>query len=89
MRKGNANVHLGVVDEMPDGRRFAHIALHVPADEFADTMDELAARGVPFATNPALVTTSAPPVWAAFITDPTGNRIELTDAAPVVASSAS
>jgi catechol 2,3-dioxygenase-like lactoylglutathione lyase family enzyme len=80
LRNGAANVHLGVADETRPTRRFAHIALHVPAPDFADTMEELAAQGVEFATPPRVRDDFGTTVWAAVITDPAGNRIELTDA---------
>jgi lactoylglutathione lyase len=80
LRKGEANVHLGVVDNTLPTRRFAHIALHVPAADFAATMEDLAARGVEFASEPRSRDDFGTTVWAAVITDPAGNRIELTDA---------
>jgi catechol 2,3-dioxygenase-like lactoylglutathione lyase family enzyme len=80
LRNGAANVHLGVVAEMGPTRRGAHIALHVPAGDFARTMEELANVGVEFATPPRPRDDFGTTVWAAVVTDPAGNRIELTDA---------
>ena len=46
---GAAQVHLAVVDgKEPRTGFLPHIALHVPADAYADTMAELEARGVEF-----------------------------------------
>jgi hypothetical protein len=56
------------------------MAMHVPADARDDTMRELEARGV-VPPSTGLARTSARPC-AAFICDPAGNAIELTDVDP-------
>jgi glyoxylase I family protein len=82
LQKGVAQVHLGVVDEMSAPSGFPHIALHIPRADYADTMAALEARGVPFVMEPRSREDFGKPVWAAFIKDPAGNVIELTDVDP-------
>jgi catechol 2,3-dioxygenase-like lactoylglutathione lyase family enzyme len=80
---GAAQVHLAVVDEKAPRRGFLpHIALHVPADAYADTMAELETRGVQFVAKPRSRVDFGNTVWAAFVEDPSGNLIELTDVDP-------
>ena len=82
LQLGAAQVHLGTVAEMGERAGFPHIALHVPADAWDTTMDELTARGVPFVMGPNAREDFGRPVRAAFIQDPAGNFIELTDVDP-------
>jgi catechol 2,3-dioxygenase-like lactoylglutathione lyase family enzyme len=79
-----AQIHLSVVDEMVPRKGFApHIALHIPTDSFEETMDALRERGVPFVGEPrSRVDFGTTEIWAAFIEDPCGNLIELTDVDP-------
>jgi catechol 2,3-dioxygenase-like lactoylglutathione lyase family enzyme len=79
---GAAQVHLNVVDEMPPRKTFAHLAFHIPTDAYADTIDALRARGVKFRSGPSSRQDFGVTVWAAFIEDPSGNLIELTDVDP-------
>jgi extradiol dioxygenase family protein len=58
------------------------MAMHVPAAAWDDTMRELAARGVPFVMGPNAREDFGRLVRAAFIQDPAGNFIELTDVDP-------
>lgn len=84
LQAGSAQVHIGVVDEMPDnGKGFPHFALLVPADAYDSTMAALADRGIPFLMGPNAREDFGRPVRAAFIQDPAGNVIELTDVDPV------
>jgi catechol 2,3-dioxygenase-like lactoylglutathione lyase family enzyme len=82
LQLGTAQVHLGTVGDMGSRVGFPHIALHVPANAWDTTMDELAARGVPFVMGPNAREDFGRPVRAAFIQDPAGNFIELTDVDP-------
>ena len=82
LQVGNSQLHLGVVDEMAPRVGFPHFALHIPADAWDDTMSELRARGVEFFMEPREREDFGVPVRAAFISDPAGNRIELTDVDP-------
>ena len=81
---GAAQIHLSVVDEMVPRKGFApHIALHIPAASYHDTMDALRERGVTFIGEPrSRVDFGTTEIWAAFIEDPCGNLIELTDVDP-------
>jgi uncharacterized protein len=83
LRLGSAQVHLGTVEEMGTRVGLPHIALHVPADAWDSTIDELSTRGVEFAMGPNAREDFGKPVRAAFIKDPAGNFIELTDVPPV------
>jgi catechol 2,3-dioxygenase-like lactoylglutathione lyase family enzyme len=82
LQLGTAQVHLGTVAEMGPQAGFPHIALHVPAGAWEATVDELAARGVPFVMGPNTREDFGRQVRAAFIQDPAGNFIELTDVDP-------
>lgn len=80
---GAAQIHLSVVDEMVPRKGFApHIALHIPAAQYQETMDALRARGVVFVGEPRSRVDFGTEIWAAFIEDPCGNLIELTDVDP-------
>ena|SRR5215470_9823878 len=80
LRLGTADIHLLLTREMPPSGR-PHIALHVPPEQFDDTMSELAARGVALQRGPSSRVDFGTTVRAAVIADPAGNPIELTDAA--------
>jgi glyoxylase I family protein len=82
MQLGTAQVHLGVVEEMGARTGFPHMAMHVPAAAWEDTMHELEARGVAFLLPPGSREDFGVLVRAAFIQDPAGNAIELTDVDP-------
>jgi extradiol dioxygenase family protein len=75
-------VHLGTVVEMGPSRGFPHLALHIPADAWDDTMAGIEARGIEFLLPPSERLDFGKPVRAAFIRDPAGNVIELTDVDP-------
>ncbi len=80
---GAAQVHLSVVDQRATRVFFTpHIALHIPADSFHETMDALRERGVTFIGEPSSRVDFEDEIWAAFIEDPCGNVIELTDVDP-------
>ena len=83
LQLGTAQVHLGIVEEMGPRTGFPHMALHVPADAWDDTMARArGARGRRSSSHRARARTSARPCRAAFISDPAGNVIELTDVDP-------
>ena len=86
LRVGSLQLHLGQVDEMKPAAGFPHFALHVPTEEFHATVEGLRAAGVTFLGEPSSrVDFGTTTVWAAFITDPAGNVIELTDVGPIAA----
>jgi catechol 2,3-dioxygenase-like lactoylglutathione lyase family enzyme len=82
LQLGTAQVHLGTVDEMGPTTGFPHLALHVPADAWDDTMAGIEGRGIEFLLPPNERSDFGTPVRAAFIRDPAGNVIELTDVDP-------
>ena len=80
---GAAQVHLTVADQRATRVFFTpHIALHVPADSFQETMAALRERGVTFIGEPSSRVDFDVEIRAAFIEDPCGNVIELTDVDP-------
>ena len=84
-RIGNLQLHLSVVDEMPDLKGgFPHLAFHIPADRFDATVDALKSDGVKFLGDTMSREDFGVPVRAAFCHDPSGNAIEFTDVAPFV-----
>lgn len=82
LQLGSAQVHLGTVEAMGPRSGFPHMAMHVPAAAWDSTMQELEARGVVFVMPPSAREDFGKPVRAAFISDPAGNMIELTDVDP-------
>jgi extradiol dioxygenase family protein len=64
------------------GPGFPHFALYVPTDDFAATMTELADAGVLFLAPPNQRVDFGRTVWAAFVADPAGNVVELTNVGP-------
>ena len=82
LQLGTAQVHLGTVEEMGPRSGFPHMAMHVPTAAWDATMAELEARGVAFLMEPGTREDFGRPVRAAFICDPAGNVIELTDVDP-------
>lgn len=85
LRVGDLQLHFALATQMPaGGDGFPHFALHVPTGEFQSTVDSLKAAGVTFVAPPSKrVDFGTTEVWAAFITDPAGNVIELTDVGPL------
>lgn len=81
---GGLQLHLSVVEEMPDLKGgFPHIAFYIPADRFDKTIDELKSDGVPFVIDTMTREDFGVPVRAAFCKDPDGNVVELTDVGPL------
>jgi catechol 2,3-dioxygenase-like lactoylglutathione lyase family enzyme len=84
LRVGTLQLHLGVVDEPPAaGPGFPHFALYVPTEEFDAAVDAVRAAGVKMLGQPSSRVDFGTTVRAAFITDPSGNVIELTDVGPL------
>jgi catechol 2,3-dioxygenase-like lactoylglutathione lyase family enzyme len=81
---GSLQLHLSVVDEMPDLKGgFPHLAFHIPADRYDATIDALKSDGVQFTGDTMSREDFGVPVRAAFCHDPAGNPIELTDVPPL------
>ena len=82
-RVGPLQLHLSVVEEMPDLKGgFPHLAFHIPGDRFEETIDALKSAGVEFMGDVMGREDFGVPVRAIFCKDPSGNPIELTDVAP-------
>ncbi len=83
-RVGALQLHLSVVEQMPDLRGgFPHMAFHIPAQSFDRTIDNLKEAGVPFIIDTTERVDFGQTVRAAFCKDPDGNAIELTDVGPL------
>jgi catechol 2,3-dioxygenase-like lactoylglutathione lyase family enzyme len=84
LRVGSLQLHLGVAEEPPSpGPGFPHFALYVPSEQFDATIDAVRAAGVKMLGEPSTRVDFGTTVHAAFITDPSGNVIELTDVGPL------
>jgi glyoxylase I family protein len=84
LRVGSLQLHFIESDTMPiPGPGFPHLALHISADRWDDTIAELLARGVTFLGAPSTREDFGVPVRAAFVQDPAGNTLELTDVGPL------
>ena len=87
LRVGALQLHLAVADEpVSPGPGFPHFALFVPTDRFDATIAAVRAAGVKTIGEPSSRVDFGTPVHAAFITDPSGNVIELTDVGPLTRS---
>ena len=83
-RTGDLQLHLSVVQEMPDLKGgFPHFALYIPTEVFHDTIAALRESGVPFLGEAMERKDFGVPVLAAFCKDPDGNVVELTDVGPL------
>lgn len=84
LRVGSLQLHFIESDTMPiPGPGFPHLALHIAADRWDATIETLQRRGVPFLGAPSTREDFGVPVRAAFVQDPAGNTIELTDVGPL------
>lgn len=84
LRVGALQLHFIENATLPvSGPGFPHLALAVPADEWDVTIDELHTRGIEFQMGPSEREDFGVRVRAAFITDPSGNVVELTDVGPL------
>jgi catechol 2,3-dioxygenase-like lactoylglutathione lyase family enzyme len=83
LKVGDLQLHFIETDEMPTpGKGFPHYALHVPTDKFDATIEALRAAGVAFLGEPSERVDFGTTVLAAFVIDPAGNFIELTNVGP-------
>ena len=84
LRVGDLQLHFIETDVMPvPGQGFPHFALHVPAGVWTDTVRGLVDAGITFIMEPSERLDFGVRVRAAFITDPAGNVVEITDAGPL------
>jgi extradiol dioxygenase family protein len=84
LRVGDLQLHFIETDTMPiGGPGFPHFALHVPTEDYASTMDALRDAGVAFVGEPMeRLDFGTTKVLQAFVADPAGNVVELTDMGP-------
>ncbi|HEX5587081.1 MAG TPA: VOC family protein [Acidimicrobiia bacterium] len=84
LQVGTAQLHIVIVDELgPPPVGLPHLALHVPPGEWDATIAALEALDVDFVRRPRSREDFGRLVRAAFIRDPAGNVIELTDVGPL------
>jgi catechol 2,3-dioxygenase-like lactoylglutathione lyase family enzyme len=84
LRVGDLQLHFIETDVMPvPGPGFPHFALHIPDEVWTDKLNELVGAGIVFLMGPSERVDFGVRVRAAFITDPAGNVVELTDAGPL------
>ena len=78
---GSLQLHFVETDELPTpGKGFPHYALRVPTDDYDATIESLRSAGVPFIGEPITrVDFDTIMVRQAFVSDPAGNVIELTN----------
>ena len=87
LRVGDLQLHFVESEEMPVlGQTFPHFALCVTTEDFAPTMDALKRAGVAFLGEPSSRVDFGRTIWAAFVADPSGNVVELTDVGPLPAA---
>ncbi len=83
MRVGQLQLHFIEVDDVsPPGKGLPHFALHVPTESFHETVESLRSAEVSFLSQPSARLDFGREVWAAFLTDPSGNVIEITNVGP-------
>jgi len=84
LRVGNLQLHFLESETMPiPGPGFPHFALHVENDRWDEAIALLKRNAVPFLSEPSERSDFGVPVRAAFVLDPSGNVIELTDVGPL------
>jgi catechol 2,3-dioxygenase-like lactoylglutathione lyase family enzyme len=84
LRVGSLQLHFLETDQMPvPGPGFPHFALYVPTEDFAPTMAALAEADVQFLAQPSSRVDFGTTVQTAFVADPAGNVVELTDVGPL------
>ena len=84
LRVGDLQLHFIENGTMPvPGPGFPHFALHVAGEEWDRVIAQLRAQGVPFLSEPSERSDFGMPVRAAFLLDPSGNVVELTDVGPL------
>jgi len=76
---GALQLHFIETDELPTpGKGFPHFALYIPTEDYHDTVKAIAAAGVRV-SDPVSRDDWGTTVWQAFLADPAGNAIELTN----------
>lgn len=84
LRVGDLQLHFIENETMPvPGPGFPHFALHVVNEDWDEVIEHLISAGVAFLSEPKMRSDFGVPVRAAFILDPSGNVVELTDVGPI------
>jgi glyoxylase I family protein len=83
-RLGDLQLHVLEVPEVAAaGPGLPHLALHVATGDIAGTVDALVRAGATLLAGPRTRDDFGTAVTAAFVSDPDGNVIELTDVGPL------
>lgn len=81
---GELQLHFIEADTMPvPGPGFPHVAFHIEHADWDTTIERLRSAGVPFLGEPSQRVDFERVVRAAFISDPSGNILEITDVGPL------
>ena len=84
LRVGDLQLHFIENETMPiPGPGFPHFALHVASSDWEETMSHLIANDVRFLSDPSERVDFGVMVRVAFVLDPSGNVVELTDVGPL------
>ena len=84
LRVGSLQLHFLENETMPIcGPGFPHFALHIENDQWDETISLLKSNAVSFLSEPSERSDFGIPVRAAFVRDPSGNVVELTDVGPL------
>ncbi len=84
LRVGDLQLHFIESDTMPiPGPGFPHFALHIASDRWDAVIEELRSSGASFLGEPSTRFDFGVAVRAAFLRDPAGNTVELTDVGPL------
>ena len=84
LRVGNLQLHFLESETMPiPGPGFPHFALHIENVRWDETIALLKSNSVAFLSEPSERSDFGIAVRAAFVLDPSGNVIELTDVGPL------
>lgn len=84
-RVGDLQLHLSEVAEMPAkvAGGAMHIAMYLKSEDFDERVHSIEERGGVLARGPQSREDFGVPVRTAFINDPAGNLVELTDVGPL------
>lgn len=87
LRVGALQLHFIESDTMPvPGPGFPHFALHVHRDDWDTVINHLQSCEIRFLSEPSERSDFGVRVRAAFVLDPSGNVVELTDVGPLALS---
>ena len=84
LRVGDLQLHFIEHETMPiPGPGFPHLALHITSTDWDNVMAQLVANDVQFLSESSERVDFGVNVRAAFVLDPSGNVVELTDVGPL------